>query len=109
MSSDLEPSHASVKGREASPSFGTTVLHTSLEVKAACSSETSVSAYKATRCYNPEDHNVNSHCPENLNVCIFLACLGNLSIQYTVLLLKFRFTFRLLNASYQLVQQFTIL
>jgi hypothetical protein len=29
-----------------------------------------------------EDHNVISHCPENINTCIFLVCVGNLSIQY---------------------------
>jgi hypothetical protein len=42
-------------------------IHTSiLKMEPACSSETSVCAYKTTRRHNPEDHNLNNHCSENL-------------------------------------------
>jgi hypothetical protein len=38
-----------------------------LKLVAACSSETSVPAYKATRCHNPEDHSLKCDLHENLN------------------------------------------
>jgi hypothetical protein len=46
------------------------------EDKTVCLSETSVSAHKSTRCYNPEDQHQHLHCSESLkpdkNICFNL-------------------------------------
>jgi hypothetical protein len=40
-------------------------------MEAAYSSETPVFPYEATECHNPENHNLNNHCCEKLNIYKF--------------------------------------
>jgi hypothetical protein len=46
--------------------------YSALKMEAIWSTETLVSAYKSTRCYNAEDQRRNLHCRENLNIWLYL-------------------------------------
>jgi hypothetical protein len=50
----------------------------------AYSSEIMASAYKTTQCHNPDDHNVNNYCCENIKIYIHQASETNDELLYTL-------------------------
>jgi hypothetical protein len=45
--------------------LGTVKIHITLKMEALCYTRTLIPIYKATRCHNPHDHNINLHCRRN--------------------------------------------